>query len=86
LYWNTFLVDSNTTSLGNGEWNCLSVEEHVTSDEKYECIIWNELVRCSKMVFGSVYCENFRGSFLGVLYLYLWYSHITYVSNGWVGG
>ena len=38
------------------------------------------------MAFGSVYCENFRGSFLRVLYLYLWYSHATFISNGWVGG
>ena len=44
----------------------LSVVKHVTGDEKYERVVWNELVRCSKMAFGSVYCENFRGSFLGV--------------------
>ena len=38
------------------------------------------------MAFGSVYCESLRGSFLGVLYLYLWYNHATSVSNGWMGG
>jgi hypothetical protein len=37
------------------------------------------------MAFGSVYCESLRGSILGVLYLYLWYNHVTSVSNGWVG-
>ena len=38
------------------------------------------------MAFGSVYCASFRRSFLRVLYLYLWYNHVTSVSNGWVGG
>ena len=86
LCWNAFPIDPNTTSLGNGEWNCLSVVGHVTGDEKYECVIWNEFMKFSRMAFGSVYCESLRGSFLGVLYLYLWYSHATSVSNGWVGG
>jgi len=36
-----FPTDPNTTSLGNGEWNCLSVVGHVIGDKKYECIIWN---------------------------------------------
>ena len=39
---------------------------HVTGDEKYECVIWNVFMRFSMMVFGSVYCESLRGSFLGV--------------------
>ena len=41
---------------------------------------------CSRMVWGRVYCESLRGSFLGILYLYLWYNHATSVSNGCVGG
>lgn len=53
---NIFLTDPNTTSLGNREWVCLSVVDHVIGDEKYKCVIWNELVRCSEMAFGSVYC------------------------------
>ena len=58
----------------------------MTGDEKYECVIWNVCMRFSKMVFGYVYCESLRGSFLGVLYFYLWYNQATSVSNGWVGG
>ena len=46
----------------------------------------NGFMKFSIMVVGSVYCESLRESFLGVLYLYLWYNHATYVSNGWVGG
>ena len=59
---------------------------HVTGGEKYECVIWNVFIKFSRMAFGSVCCESLRGSFLGVLYLYLWYNHATSVSNGWVGG
>jgi hypothetical protein len=66
-----FPIDLNITSLGNREYDCLNVAEHITDDEKYECVIWKEFIRCSRMVFGSVYYENFKGSFLGVLYLYL---------------
>ena len=32
----SFPIDPNIVSSGNGEWNCLSVVEHVTGDEKYE--------------------------------------------------
>ena len=49
----------------------MRVVEHVIGDEKHEYAILKEFIRCSRMAFGSVYCENFRGSFLGVLYLYL---------------
>ena len=59
---------------------------HVTGDVKYECVIWNMFVKFSRMAFGSVYCESLRGSFLGVLYLYLWYNDANSVSNGYVGG
>ena len=34
-----FSIGPNTTSLGNGEGTCMSVVEHVTSDEKYEYVI-----------------------------------------------
>ena len=71
LCWNALPIDPITTSLENGEWNCLSVVEHVIGDEKYKCVIWKELVRCSRMAFGSVYFEKFSGSVLGVLYLHL---------------
>lgn len=81
LYWNDFPTVMNTTSLGNGQWNVI-----YTGNEKCKCVVWNELLRSSWMAFGSVYCEYFRGSFLGVLCLYVWYSHATSVSNGWVGG
>ena len=59
---------------------------HVTGDEKYECVIWNVFIKFSSMAFESVYCENMKGSFFRVLYLYLWYNHATSVANGWVGG
>ena len=81
LCWNALPIDPNITSLGKGEWNCLSVVGHVTGDEKYECVIWNVFMKFSRMAFGSVYWKNLRGSFLGVLYLYLWYSHVIYVLN-----
>jgi hypothetical protein len=86
ICWNVFPTNPNIASLGNGEWNCLSVVGHVTGDEKYDCVIWNEFMRFSRIAFGSVYCANFRGLFLGVLYIYLWYRHATSVSNGCVGG
>ena len=63
----------------------MSVVGHVTGDEKYECVIWKVFMRFSKMAFGSVYCASFKGSFLGVLYLYLC-NQATSVSNGWMGG
>lgn len=84
LCWNVFHIDSNTISFGNRVHNCLSVVENVTSDEKYKRVIWNDLVRCSRMASESVSCESFRRSFLGVLYLYIWYSHAIIVSNGWI--
>ena len=92
LCWNSFPTDPNTTSLINGEWNCLSVVEHVIGDEKYKCGICNELVRCSRMPLGSVYCETFRSFIPNYQPVYtqlptlnLWYNHATTVSNGWVG-
>ena len=59
---------------------------HVTGDEKYERVIWNVFIKFSRMAFGSVYCKSLRELFLGVLYLYRWYSHVTSISNRWVGG
>lgn len=47
LCWNAFPTDPNITSLGKGEWYCLSVVEHVTGDKKYECVIWNVLMKFS---------------------------------------
>lgn len=62
----------------------MSTMEHVIIDEKYEWVIWKDLVRCSRMCHGSVYCDSLRGSFWRFLYLYRLYSHANYVSNGWV--
>ena len=42
---------------------------HVTGEEKYECVMLKELRICSRMVSGSVYCESWRESLLGILYL-----------------
>lgn len=44
--------------------------EHVIGEEKYEWEILNVVVRVSRMLVGKVYCDDFRGSFFGVLYLY----------------
>ena len=52
---------------------------HVTGDEKYECVICNMFMIFSRMASGSVYCASFRGSLLGVLYLYLWFNHAIFV-------
>ena len=71
LCWNAIPIDPHTLFWGNGEENCWNVVGHVTGDEKYECVMWNELMRCSRMVLRSVYCESLRGTLLGVLYLYL---------------
>jgi hypothetical protein len=38
------------------------------------------------MAFGSVYNESFKGSLLGVLYLYFLYNHVIFVSNDCMGG
>jgi hypothetical protein len=49
----------------------MSMVEHVTGDEKYEYGILKEFIRCLRTAFWSVYCENLRRSFFGILYLYL---------------
>ena len=86
LCWNAVPIDPKTLSMKNVEENCLSLIGHVTSDEKYECVIWNDLMICSRTSFGSVYYESLRGPFLGNLYLYRWYNHTTSVSNDCLGG
>ena len=55
-------------------------------DVKYECVIWKEFIICSRMSFGSVYCESLRGSLLGSLCLDLWCNHTTFFLNDCVGG
>ena len=63
MCWNVFPTDPKTTSLENGEWNCLSVVGHDIGDEMYKCVSWNEFMRFPRMPFGNVYCESLRGSF-----------------------
>jgi len=58
----------------------------VTGDEKYEWLILNVVVKKFNMGVGSVYWARLSGSFLGMRYLYLWYSHTISVSNDCVGG
>ena len=48
---------------------------HVTGDEKYECLMLNDVIRNSSIGVGIVYWARLSGSFLGMRYLYLWYSH-----------
>ena len=64
----------------------MSCVGHVTGDEKYEWLILNDVVRKFNIGVGIVYWASLRGSFLGIRYLYLWYSHTISVSNGCVGG
>ena len=56
-------IDPKTLSRENVEANCLSLVGHVTSDEKYECVMWKESMICSRMALGSVYYVSLRGSF-----------------------
>jgi hypothetical protein len=65
-------IEPKTLSRENVEENCRSLVGHVTGEEKYECVMWKESRRCSRISLGSVYCESLRGSFLGSLYLYRW--------------
>ena len=58
----------------------------MTGDEKCEWVIWNESMMFWRMSCGSVYWENLRGSFLGILYLYRWYNHATSCSKDSMGG
>ena len=59
---------------------------HVTGDEKYDCVIWNEATICSMMTCGSVYWESLRGSFFSILYLYRWNNYTISFSNDCMGG
>ena len=79
-------IDPNTLSRGYGEENCLKEVGHVTGEEKCEWVIWNESKMWLRMSVGSVYWESLRGSFLGILYLYLRYNHVTSCSNDCIGG
>jgi hypothetical protein len=63
--------------------NCVG---HVTGDEKYEWLILNDVIKKSNIGVGIVYWAHLSGSFLGIRYLYLWYSQTISVSNDWVGG
>jgi hypothetical protein len=69
LCWKAEPIDPKTLSRGNVEENCVICVGHVTGDEKYDCVMWKDSMRCARMSLGSVYCENLRGSFLGNLYL-----------------
>ena len=46
----------------------------------------NSVVRNLSISIGIVQWDDFRGSVLGILYLYLWYSHTISVSNDCVWG
>ena len=39
------------------------------------------MVMKSSSVLDSVWCKHFRELIFGILYLYLWYSHITSIAN-----
>jgi hypothetical protein len=46
----------------------------------------NVVIKNSNIEVGIVYWARLSGSFLGIRYLYLWYSQTISVSNDWVGG
>jgi hypothetical protein len=58
----------------------------VIGDEKYEVLMLNSIMINSRISVGIVYCDFLRGFVLGIRYLYLLYSHMISVSNGWHGG
>ena len=58
----------------------------MTGDEKYEWLMLNDVMRKFNIGVGNVYWASFKGSFFGIRYLYLWYSHTISVSNGCGGG
>ena len=60
--------------------------EHVTGEEKYDCEMLNVVIMESRMFCGRVCRDSLSGAFFGFLCLYLWYSHVTSVSNGCVWG
>ena len=65
LCWNVVPIDLKTLSRENVEANCLSLIGHVTTDEKYKCVIWKESMICSRMALESVYCERFEWVIFG---------------------
>ena len=58
----------------------------MTGDEKYEWLILNDVEKKFNIGVGIVYWASFRGSFLRIRYLYLWYNYTISVSNDCVGG
>ena len=46
--------------------------EHVTGEEKYDCVMLNVVVMESRMHFGRVCCDSLGEAFFEVLCLYLW--------------
>lgn len=61
------------------------IVEHVTSDEKYECVILDISCMYSKISIGSVHSVDFSGFFLGIHYLYLMQPY-NFVSNASMSG
>ena len=46
--------------------------EHVTGNEKYDCVILNVVIIESRMVSGRVCCAPLGGLFFGFVCLYIW--------------
>jgi hypothetical protein len=70
LYLKAWPSEPNSESRGNGEKKLFNCVGHVRREEKYERVILKVLHRYLRIGLGRVYCEQWRGSFLGVLYLY----------------
>ena len=70
LYSNAFPSDPNILSRVCGEKYLISFVEHVIGDEKYECSMFHSLEIRSRSSVGNVYCVSFRGSVIGMQYLY----------------
>ena len=73
-----------------GELYCVSLVGHVSGEELYECVIWNEFISSSSMSGCNTSwllcgCMIF-GSFLGSMVIHLCNSHSTSVSKSCGGG
>lgn len=56
----------------NGEYNYSVIFiEHGIGEEKYESVILKVVIMASMMLVGRMYCDDLRGSFLCIIYLYL---------------
>ena len=78
---NVVLREPKILSLEKGKIKYFNLVEHVMGEEKYECVILKIVINVSSNGSSNVNWVCFRGSILGSLYLYLWYSQTISVSK-----